>query len=55
MASAIHYMVTDKQPINYWHKSRSDILYYYHSGSSYLFRIIDENGKYEEMVLGPNI
>ena len=55
MCTSIFYMLTDDRPTGYFHKNLSDIVHYFHSGSSLTYYLIDEAGTLTTQVLGPNV
>lgn len=55
LMSSIFYCLTDDSPIGHFHKNTSDIMHYWHMGSSLRYWLIDENGKLTTTVLGPNL
>ncbi len=52
LLTSIYYMLTDDSPIGYMHRNRSDILHYYHAGSSLRYLLLDEAGHLQEQRLG---
>ena len=53
--SSIYYMLTDDRPIGYFHKNKSDIIHYFHSGSAITYFIIHPDGQLETKVLGNDL
>ena len=53
--SSIYYMLTDDSPIGYFHKNKSDITHYFHSGSAITYLIIHPDGQLETRILGNNL
>jgi predicted cupin superfamily sugar epimerase len=51
----IYYMLTDDSPLGHFHKNRSDIVHFYHSGGPLRYTSIDSRGTVETFVLGPDI
>lgn len=50
--TSIYYMLTDDRPIGYFHKNKSDIVHYFHAGSSLTYLIVHPEGKLERVQLG---
>ena len=55
LMSSIYYMLTDDSPIGYFHRNRSDIMHYWHSGSPLRYFLITTEGRFRTATLGPNI
>lgn len=55
LLTSIYYLLTDDEPIGFLHKNKSDIIHYYHLGSSVRYLLLDDEGKLEEKILGPNL
>jgi predicted cupin superfamily sugar epimerase len=53
--SSIYYLLSSDSPIGYLHRNRSDIIHYFHSGSSIRYLIVSPDGKVEEKTLGCDI
>lgn len=53
--TSIYYMLTSDRPIGYFHKNKSDIVHYFHAGSSLTYLIVHPEGKLERFKLGFNI
>jgi predicted cupin superfamily sugar epimerase len=53
--SSIYYMLTSDSPVGYLHRNRSDIIHYFHSGSSIRYLIVSPDGEAEEKTLGCDI
>ncbi|MEB3217333.1 MAG: cupin domain-containing protein [Nostocales cyanobacterium 94392] len=53
--TSIYYMLTDDRPIGYFHKNKSDIVHYFHAGSSLTYLIVHPEGKLERVKLGFDI
>lgn len=55
LLTSIYYMLTDDRPIGYFHKNKSDIIHYFHAGSSLTYLILHPNGKLQKVKLGFDI
>lgn len=55
LLSSIFYMLTDDSPIGYLHKNKSDIIHYFHGGSSLTYWILHPDGNLQKKILGANI
>ena len=55
MATSIYYLLTDDSPIGYMHRNTSDIVHYYHGGSSIKYTIITPQGGISTAILGNNL
>lgn len=55
LSTCIFYMLTNDNPIGFFHKNKSPILHFYHGGGSLTYRFIHPNGMTEEHILGPDI
>jgi predicted cupin superfamily sugar epimerase len=55
LMSSIYYLLTDDSPIGFFHRNRSDIVHYWHSGHSLTYLLIDPEGEFSKVVLGPNV
>lgn len=53
--SSIYYLLTDDSPVGYFHRNRSDIVHYWHCGDALTYHLIDPNGHYRAVELGPDI
>jgi len=53
--SVIYYMLTAESPIGYLHMNQSDILHFFHYGWPLTYLLIDDGGRLERKVLGPDI
>lgn len=53
--TSIYYMLTDDRPIGYFHKNKSDIMHYFHAGSSLTYLIVHPQGNLERIKLGFDI
>ena len=54
-ATSIYYMLTDDQPIDVFHTKTSDGIQYFHAGSPITYHLIHPDGRYEAIVLGPDL
>ena len=52
LLSSIYYLLTDNQPIGHLHKNQSDIMHYFHSGSSIKYTLISPQGELQQVVMG---
>ena len=55
MMSSIFYMLTRDSPIGFLHKNRSDIMHYFHAGSSLDYYLIDSDGELSQVRLGADL
>ena len=55
LMSSIYYLLTDDSPIGYFHRNRSDIVHYWHSGHALTYYLINPEGEFSRVKLGPNI
>ncbi|MGK0498515.1 MAG: putative cupin superfamily sugar epimerase [Oceanicoccus sp.] len=55
LLSSIYYMLTDDSPVGYFHSNQSDIMHYWHSGSSLRYFLINPHGEYSSVCLGPDL
>jgi hypothetical protein len=55
LMSSIFYLLTDDQPIGYFHLNKSDVMHYFHLGSPIQYFIINPDGQLETYTLGPDI
>lgn len=53
--SSIFYLLTDDSPVGYFHRNRSDIVHYWHCGSSLTYFLVDPRGHFQQIVLGPDM
>ncbi|MDB9313803.1 cupin domain-containing protein [Spirulina sp. CS-785/01] len=53
--TSIFYLLTDDSPIDYFHKNKSDIVHYFHTGWSITYLILHPNGRLEKQKLGSNL
>lgn len=52
MMTSIYYMLTDDRPIDHLHQNKSDIMHYFHAGSSITYILVDLEGKLHKVKLG---
>ncbi|XP_077977386.1 uncharacterized protein LOC144432948 [Glandiceps talaboti] len=52
--TSIYYLLTRKQPKNYWHRNKSDLIRYFHGGDSLNVYMIDPQGTLSIVSLGLN-
>ncbi|ELR98986.1 cupin domain-containing protein [Gloeocapsa sp. PCC 73106] len=55
VCTSIYYLLTSDRPTDHFHKNRSDIIHYFHSGSSIVYLIIHPEGFLERVKLGANL
>ena len=55
MMTSIYYMLTRDRPHGHMHRNKSDIMHYYHCGSSLRYLIISPDGDLQEVRLGQNL
>lgn len=55
LMSSIYYLLTDDSPIGHFHRNRSDIIHYWHVGQALTYHLIDTQGNYCRVTLGPNL
>lgn len=53
--TSIYYLLTDDEPISYFHMDKSDVVHFFHSGHPVSFLTISSEGNLKEIVLGPDI
>lgn len=53
--SSIYYMLTDDSPVDHFHTKHSDGIQYHHLGAPLTYHLIHPDGRYEAVVLGPDI
>jgi predicted cupin superfamily sugar epimerase len=53
-ATSIYFLLNEKDK-SHLHKIRSDETWHFYSGSSVIIHMINENGEYSKVVVGPNI
>lgn len=53
--TSIYYMLTDDSPIDVFHTKHSDGIQYYHFGAPITYHLIHPDGRYEAVVLGPDL
>lgn len=51
--SGIYFMVTHDSP-SHFHQMKSDEIWYYHAGNELTMHVIDQDGKYRTIRLGPD-
>nr|VFK40348.1 MAG: hypothetical protein BECKTC1821E_GA0114239_10075 [Candidatus Kentron sp. TC] len=51
-ATSIYFMLTDDNPINYFHMNRSDAIHYFHGGAPLRYFIVHPDGALEKRLLG---
>ncbi len=55
LLTSIYYMLTEDNPVGFLHKNKSDIIHYYHLGSSSTYTIVSPEGDLSEVTLGANL
>jgi len=53
--TSIYYLLSSESPVGYFHRNNSDILHYFHSGSSLTYHLLFPDGRYERHVLGVDL
>ena len=53
--TSIYYMLTDDSPIDVFHTKLSDGIEYHHFGAPITYHLIHPDGRYEAVVLGPDL
>lgn len=53
--SSIYYLLTEQQPIGFWHRNRSDILHFFHCGDVLTYWLLDPSGKLQHVTLGADL
>ena len=53
--SSIYYMLTDESPVDHFHTKHSTGIQYHHLGAPLTYHMIHPDGRYERVVLGPDI
>ncbi|MDR3471824.1 MAG: cupin domain-containing protein [Devosia sp.] len=53
--TSIYYMLTDDSPIDVFHTKLSDGIQYFHFGAPISYHLIHPDGRYEAVVLGPDL
>jgi predicted cupin superfamily sugar epimerase len=53
--TTIYYMLTDDTPVDHFHTKSSDGIEYYHMGAPITYHLIYPDGRYEAVVVGPDI
>nr|VFK51436.1 MAG: hypothetical protein BECKTUN1418D_GA0071000_10084 [Candidatus Kentron sp. TUN]VFK57247.1 MAG: hypothetical protein BECKTUN1418F_GA0071002_11104 [Candidatus Kentron sp. TUN]VFK65362.1 MAG: hypothetical protein BECKTUN1418E_GA0071001_11064 [Candidatus Kentron sp. TUN] len=52
LLTAIYYMLTDDNPIGYFHTNLSDAIHFFHAGEPALYLIVHPDGRLEKRLLG---
>ena len=55
LLTSIYYLLTDDNPIDRFHKNKSDILHYFQAGSPITYFVLDDSGKLDKVKLGPDV
>lgn len=55
LMSSIYYLLTQEQPIGYFHRNRSDIVHYYHLGGAIAYWLVSPDGAVERRVMGSDL
>lgn len=53
--TAIYYMLAADSPIDVFHTKHSDGIQFYHMGEPLAYHLIHPDGRYEKVVLGPDL
>lgn len=53
--TTIYYMLTDDNSVDHFHTKYSDGIEYFHLGSPITYHLIHPDGRYEKVVVGPDI
>ena len=53
--TSIYYMLTDDSPVDHFHTKHSDGIQFHHLGSPLTYHMIHPDGRYEAVVLGPDL
>ena len=53
--TAIYYMLTKENAVDHFHTKHSDGIEFYHMGSPITYHLIHPDGRYEKVVVGPDI
>lgn len=53
--TSIYYMLTDDSPVDHFHTKHSDGIQFYHFGAPLTYHMIHPDGRYEAVVLGPDL
>jgi len=53
--TSIYYMLTEDSPIDVFHTKHSDGIQYHHFGAPITYHLIHPDGRYERVVLGPDL
>ncbi|MCS1350920.1 cupin domain-containing protein [Mechercharimyces sp. CAU 1602] len=54
LATSIYFLLPHDE-VSHFHRLKSDELWYYHTGSSLTIHVIDEEGMYKQIKLGPDL
>nr|VFJ66843.1 MAG: hypothetical protein BECKFM1743C_GA0114222_104381 [Candidatus Kentron sp. FM]VFJ75890.1 MAG: hypothetical protein BECKFM1743A_GA0114220_108851 [Candidatus Kentron sp. FM]VFK11742.1 MAG: hypothetical protein BECKFM1743B_GA0114221_102042 [Candidatus Kentron sp. FM] len=52
LLTAIYYMLTDDNPIGYFHTNLSDAIHFFHAGDPVLYLVVHPDGTLEKKLLG---
>lgn len=55
IGTCIYYMLTDDEPKGYLHRNLSPIVHFFHAGAPMTYWLLDETGRVDRHVLGPNL
>jgi predicted cupin superfamily sugar epimerase len=53
--TSIYYLLTDDSPVDHFHTKHSDGIQYHHFGAPLTYHLIHPDGRYEAIVLGPDL
>ncbi len=53
--TSIHYLLTDDSPVDHFHTKHSDGIQFHHFGAPLTYHMIHPDGRYERVVLGPDL
>jgi predicted cupin superfamily sugar epimerase len=53
--TSIYYMLADDSPVDAFHTKHSDGIQFYQMGAPLTYHLIHSDGRYEKVVLGPNL
>lgn len=53
--TSIFYLLAAESPIGHFHKNHSDIVHYFHLGDPITYHLLDEDGGYSTVVMGPDL
>lgn len=53
--TAIYYMLTEDNHINHFHTKHSDGIEFYYLGAPITYHMINPDGQYKKIVVGPDI